>query len=77
MSIEIRHGRLTRSKAITIAKELGDGYPELDIESFACFINKPVVWVQAEMEKFRNPHIWKRDDSGYHIPGFLIPDWIW
>jgi N-acetyl sugar amidotransferase len=77
LSIEIRHGRITRFKAIEIAKELGDGYPESDIESFACFINKPVAWVHDEMEKFRNPDVWKRDDNGYHIPGFLIPDWIW
>ncbi|MEE2746761.1 MAG: N-acetyl sugar amidotransferase [Pseudomonadota bacterium] len=77
LSIEIRHGRLTRNRAIDIARTLGDEYPESDIKAFCKLTGISSQQFLEVIEAFRNPAIWKLTGGNYRIPGFLIEDWSW
>lgn len=77
LSIEIRHGRMTRERAIEIIREVGAPIPIEDIEKFCAFSGLSVKRFFEIAECFRNLKIWKRENGVWKIPGFLIPDWKW
>jgi hypothetical protein len=77
LSIEIRHGRLTRERAIDIVRTLGDENPKSDIKAFCNFTGISRRRFLEVIEAFRNPAIWKLIDGNYRIPEFLIDDWPW
>jgi N-acetyl sugar amidotransferase len=78
LSLEIRHGRLTRESAVAILAASGDQTPREDILRFCRFAGIDVRRFREMIEPFRNLHIWqKRPDSTWWIPNFLIPNWSW
>ena len=78
LSLEIRNGRMSRERALTIIRETGDRTPRDDIEKFSRFAGIAPERFFAIAETFRNRDIWQQDAGGrWHIPGFLIPDWQW
>jgi N-acetyl sugar amidotransferase len=78
LSVEIRNGRVSRSRAIEVIAEAGDQTPRRDIESFCRFVGIGAEEFFAIAETFRNHAIWQRDnDDRWFIPGFLIPVWNW
>ena len=77
LSLEIRHGRLSRDKAIKIAKSYGESLPQKDIELFCDFVGIGSKRFFEIIETFRNNKIWKKDGNKWKIPNFLIKDWIW
>ena len=78
LSLEIRNGRVSRSRAIEVIAETGDQTPRRDIESFCRFVGIGIDEFFDIAETFRNHAIWKRDNNGrWFIPGFLIPGWNW
>ncbi len=78
LSLEIRHGRMSRDQAVRIIAETGDQTPHADIARFCEFAKIPRQRFWAVVERFRNPLIWrKKADGTWFIPDFPIPDWKW
>jgi len=77
LSLEIRHGRLTRDKAIEVAREFGEDLPKQDIESFCSFVGISSEQFFEIIEPFRNLDIWQKDGGIWKMPDFLIDDWAW
>ena len=78
LSIEIRNKRLSRNRAISIIKRLGDENPTLEIKKFCKYlkINKKEFFKICE--KHRNKKIWSKNLSGnWEIKNFLIMNWEW
>lgn len=78
LSLEIRHGRMTREQALELTRSRGDDTPRSDIERFCSFSGiSPKTFFEVA-ERFRNTGIWKRRADGvWHIPEFLLSDWRW
>lgn len=78
LSLEIRHGRLTRDQAVEILRDTGDQTPLDDIQKFCSFSGISSQQFFAVAEEFRNPDVWaRREDGVWFIPDFLITDWPW
>jgi hypothetical protein len=77
LSLEIRHGRMTREEAINSAMELGDALPMPDIQKFCSFTGISIERFFKIAESFRNTKIWKREGRQWHIPDYLSPEWKW
>ena len=77
LSLEIRNGRMTRAQAIEIIRERGDDTPHDDIEKFCAFVGISTTHFFDVIEKFRNPAIWRKQNTTWMIDDFLIPDWQW
>jgi N-acetyl sugar amidotransferase len=77
LSIEIRNGRLTRSKALEILSQLGEQRPLEDIGKMCEFLEIKSSTFYEMAEKFRNPKVWTKRGSQWTIDGFLLPDWTW
>lgn len=77
LSLEIRHGRLSRDEAIEIARRFGEDMPKDDIERFCEFAGISTIEFFKTIEPFRNPDIWKFESNRWEIPNFLIEDWKW
>jgi hypothetical protein len=77
LSLEIRHGRMTRERAIRTIAEAGDQTPHGDIQRFCEFVGIDVPRFHAVAERFRNPAVWTRRNGTWRIEDFLITDWRW
>ncbi len=77
LSLEIRHGRLTRQEAIEIVRQRGDQTPHEDIDAFTRFLGISRERFFEIAEGFRNPAVWRWQSGKWVIPDFLIPDWRW
>ncbi|MCB1920360.1 MAG: N-acetyl sugar amidotransferase [Candidatus Competibacteraceae bacterium] len=78
LSLEIRHGRLTRVQAIEIIRQTGDQTPHEDIDKFCAFAGIARKRFFEIAEQFRNREIWRRRIDGvWTLPEFLIEDWRW
>jgi N-acetyl sugar amidotransferase len=77
LSVEIRHGWVTRDEAIATLAELGPQIPEHDIELFCKFVGEPTEWFWNVAEGFRNPDIWHQVNGTWRIDDFLVPGWPW
>jgi N-acetyl sugar amidotransferase len=77
LSLEIRNGRMSRDRAISILKQTGDQYPDADIARFCEFAGISRSRFQQAIEPFRNLKIWEKRGAKWAIPGFLVPDWSW
>lgn len=77
LAIEIRNGRMTREKAISIIHAEGDPTPHADIEKFCAFVGITVARFFEIADKFRNPAIWQHRNGVWMMDNFLIPDWRW
>lgn len=77
LSLEIRHGRLSRDGAIQYLKEHGDETPHEDIAKFCAFVRKTPENFANVAERFRNRSIWSRRNGTWTMEDFLIPDWNW
>lgn len=78
ISIEIRHGRMTREEGIVILSELGEEIPYREIEAFCNYIaiSNDEFW--QVVERFRNSEVWQKNALGvWQIDNFLISDWKW
>uniref|UniRef100_A0A7C4AHF0 N-acetyl sugar amidotransferase n=1 Tax=Fundidesulfovibrio putealis TaxID=270496 RepID=A0A7C4AHF0_9BACT len=77
LSLEIRHGRITRQQAVETIARTGDQTPHQDIAHFCAFAGIGVERYHEIAEGFRNPAVWTRRDGAWRIEDFLIPDWRW
>jgi hypothetical protein len=77
LSLEIRHGRLTREAAIDELRARGDETPREDIERFCAFVGITPAHFLEVAERFRNPAVWSRRHGTWVIDDFLVPDWKW
>ena len=77
LSLEIRHGRMSREQAIAIVRARGDERPDADIDAFCRFVGIAREGFFAIAEQFRNPGVWTRRDGRWTIDGFLVPDRSW
>jgi len=77
LSIEIRHGRLSRDEAISALRELGDETPQHDIGLFCEYLGIAESEYFEILERFRNTDIWSRRDGRWVIEDFLVPDFPW
>ncbi len=77
LSLEIRHGRMTREEAVAIVRERGDETPHEDIEKFCHFLGITKQRFFEIIEPFRNQDVWANQGGTWMIEDFLIPDWDW
>jgi N-acetyl sugar amidotransferase len=78
LSLEIRHGRMSREQAVRIIAETGDQTPYADIDRFCEFAKIPPSRFWDAVEHFRSPHIWQKlEDGTWFIPDFLVQDYNW
>jgi N-acetyl sugar amidotransferase len=77
LSLEIRHGRLSREEAVEALRVRGDETPWGDIEKFCAFLEIGQDEFFSIAERFRNPAVWRRRDGRWTIDDFLVPDWKW
>ena len=77
LSLEIRHGRMSREEAVALVRQRGDDTPWDDLEAFCAFVGISQAQFFDAAERFRNPAVWAQRDGRWVIPNFLIPDWPW
>ncbi|GIX47108.1 MAG: flagellin modification protein, PseA [Candidatus Tectimicrobiota bacterium] len=77
LSLEIRHGRLSREQALAILRQRGEEIPHDDIARFCAYVGIRPEAFWAIAERFRNRDIWVYEDGVWKIKDFLIPDWPW
>ncbi|MBF0176712.1 MAG: N-acetyl sugar amidotransferase [Magnetococcales bacterium] len=77
LSLEIRHGRMTRERAIDIIKQQGAEPPHDDIALFCAFVGMTQDQFFQVIEPFRNLAIWHVDQGVWKIRDFLMEDWNW
>jgi N-acetyl sugar amidotransferase len=77
LSVDIRHGRLTRDEAVGILRKRGDETPRQDIGKFCAWLGITEAHFFEIAEKFRNPDVWSKRDGKWVIEDFIIPDWNW
>jgi N-acetyl sugar amidotransferase len=77
LSLEIRHGRMTREHAIETVRELGDQTPHDDIRLFCDYVGIDEARFFAIAETFRDPAVWTRHGDTWRIDGFLVDDYPW
>lgn len=78
LSLEIRNGRMTRDKAISIIKETGEELPLSEISSFCKYVEITESEFFNIANSFRNKNIWEKNKKGiWYIKDFLIKDWNW
>ena len=77
LSLEIRHGRISREEAIVKAKQFGEDIPRDDIGLFCEFVGISEQEFFETIELFRNQDIWAFQNNRWEIPEFLIKDWQW
>ena len=77
LSLEIRHGRMTRAAAIEVVREQKDSMPSEDIEKFCRFTGITREEFFEHVEKFRNHDIWELDSGKWRIRDFLVSDMDW
>lgn len=77
LSLEIRHGRLSREQAVEIVRQRGDQTPHGDIAKFCDYLGLEAERFGEIAEGFRNRDIWQRREGRWSIPGFLVNDWNW
>lgn len=77
LSLEIRHGRMSRRGAVEIIRRRGDDTPVQDIRKFCRFAGISTNKFFEIAEKFRNQEIWEKRSGKWMIKNFLIKDWEW
>jgi len=77
LSIEIRNGRMSRTKALSIIARTGPQVPHEDIDKLCAFLGISRRHFGQIEEKFRNRIIWKRQRGRWVIQDFILPDWRW
>jgi N-acetyl sugar amidotransferase len=77
LSVDIRHGRLTRAQAIAILRERGDETPHGDIEKLCAWLGITRARFFEIVDKFRNPDVWVKRNGTWMIDDFIVPDWRW
>lgn len=77
LSLEIRNGRMTRNKALSIIKSTGKEYPKAEISLFCKYVNISEKKFFKVAESFRNKNIWTSKKNFWFIKDFLIKDWNW
>jgi N-acetyl sugar amidotransferase len=77
LSIEIRHGRLSRDEALATIARRGAPAPEADIAKFLDFTEMTRAEFDATCERFRNTWIWQHENGAWRIPGFPVPEFAW
>jgi len=71
LSIEIRNGRISRSKALKIIKKSSFFPPTKDINKFCKYVNISTKEFFNISEKFRNKDIWKKKNNKWMIQDFI------
>lgn len=77
LSLEIRHGRMSRAQALEIIRRSGDQTPWTDIKIFCKYVGITDDEFFAIAERWRNHDIWVKEKKVWKIANFLIPDWQW
>jgi hypothetical protein len=78
LSIEIRNKRLSRVKALLMAKKIGNQKPIKEINNFCRYINIKNSEFFKICNRFRNKKIWFKDhDKKWKIKNFPIKNWVW
>ena len=77
LSLEIRHGRISREQAVEQIRASGDPVPHEDIAKLCSYLGISVAQFFEIIERYRNPAVWKQAGGSWQIPGFLIADWQW
>jgi N-acetyl sugar amidotransferase len=78
LSLEIRHGRLTREEAIAIVAGRGEDVPRREITRFCEYVGIAEPRFFEIAERFRNRDIWTIGPDGvWRLDGFLIDGWRW
>ena len=72
LSLEIRNGRITRSKAIEIINKKAFIAPHKDIKKFCNFIGISVDQFFKICEKFRNKRIWEKKNNKWKLKKKII-----
>jgi N-acetyl sugar amidotransferase len=77
LSIEIRSGRMTRGKAVSIIAKTGTQVPHEDINKLCKFLDMPLGEFHEIEERFRNHKIWSRKNGRWMIENFIIEGRDW
>jgi N-acetyl sugar amidotransferase len=77
LSLEIRHGRLTRDEALQLLRQRGDETPHDDIKRLCDWLDISVDHFYEVIEKFRNRDVWVRKNGTWMIEDFILPDYPW
>ena len=78
LSIEIRNKRLSRDKALSIVRKIGNQKPIKEINDFCRYLNIKNSEFFNICNRFRNKKIWFKDyDKKWKIKNFLIKNWVW
>lgn len=67
LSLEIRNGRINRSKALEIVKKTAFKVPHSDINKFCNFVGLKKSQFFKICEKFRNKNIWKKKNGKWKL----------
>lgn len=73
LSIEIRKGRISRSKALKLINKKNFKPPHAAIKKFCKYYKIDIKTFFNIASKFRNKKIWKKNKNNiYEIPNFVI-----
>jgi len=77
LSLEIRHGRVSREEALNIVGKTGVQYPSSDVDKYCEFLELEEGEFQRIAESFRNQEIWSQVAGEWRINNFIINDFDW
>ena len=79
LSLEIRNGRISRTKALKVIKKNGFKIPHNDIKIFCEYLGISKNFFFTICEKFRNKKIWKYDTKKkkWFVKDFLVKNFKW
>lgn len=64
---EIRNGKITRDEGIALVKKFDLEFPQKYFNDFLNYINLSEDEFHTTIDKFRSPHLWKRDSNGWSL----------
>lgn len=77
LALEIRNGRMDRTCALEVFREVGIKRPTDDIRAFCQFTGLNLEAFDHVCERFRNLEIWRQTNDTWEIDEFVLPDWDW
>ncbi len=77
LSIEIREGKISRSRALSLIKKNKESLPQKEILEFCKYLSISKKEFFKIAQRFRNKKIWNYSNKTWKIKDFIIKDWKW
>ena len=64
---EVRNGKITRDEAVYLVNKYDSEFPKIYFKEFLNYIDTSEEEFWKTVDKFRSPHIWKKEDGEWRL----------